>query len=64
LSNTCSPVTQISSDAIAVGVEGARRRGFVIEKIGKKDGVSSFGWFNRLADKWSQVNKGQELINA
>lgn len=49
-------------DWLAICIEGARRRGFRIERLGgnivPKQGA---GWFNKLADKWNQLNKEQEL---
>lgn len=49
-------------DWLAIAVEGARRRGFRIERLGgnivPKKGAD---WFKKLADKWNQVNNGQEL---
>lgn len=40
------------ADMIVTGIEGARRRGFVIEKLGKPvDGVSDYRWLSDLANQ-------------
>jgi hypothetical protein len=50
-------------DTLAIGIEGARQRGFVIEALGKADASAEDNgdWFQKEADEWASAIQDKML---
>lgn len=54
------------ADCIAIGIEGARRRGFLISKLGLSIAATSNkpDWLTQQADDWKKFQKNRQLKTA